>query len=169
MGSGKSTIGPLLANAIGYDFKDVDRMIEQWIGRSINEIFRDEGEEHFRRLERKVVEYVCDLNRVVVALGGGTLNDLSSFARITEAGILIYLKMTPDQLFERLRTKTNRPMLAGLSGEELDEEPLRARIWDLFRSREPYYNRADITVMTGDVAADPVIEEIVRKLHPYFG
>jgi shikimate kinase len=167
MGSGKSTIGPILANTIGYDFVDLDRMIENRNGQSINEIFRTHGEEHFRRLERALIEELSSGSHLVISLGGGTLVDPSTFTRITSTGIVVYLKATQDQLFKRLHHKTDRPVLFGVTGERLEEEELRARIQQLYERREPVYSKADIIVPTDGIKVGATVDLIVRKLSPY--
>jgi len=164
MGSGKSTIGPALARAIGYDFIDVDRAIERFAGKTVNDIFKEEGEEQFRGYERGLIADLCEKRRLVVALGGGTISDPVNFSAITGAGIVVYLKMTPEQLFARLRSKTNRPMLAGAASEGLNDEALRARLWDLFLRRETFYEKADLMVMAGGREVGPTVDEIVNKL-----
>jgi shikimate kinase len=169
MGSGKTTIGPILANTIGYEFADIDTRIERLRGKTINEIFREEGEERFRVLERNLLAELCRERSIVIALGGGTIADPGSRALIARSGILVYLKIPPDQLFNRLRNKTNRPMLEGVTGDRLDEEGLRTRLRELLRKREPYYNSADIVVTTGNQPVGLSVDEIVKKLIPFIG
>jgi shikimate kinase len=164
MGSGKSTIGPILANTIGYDFIDIDRAIEKFVGKTINQIFREDGEERFRVLERKLVTDVVGRKNVVVALGGGTIADPVSFRTVSTSGIVVYLKIPPQQILARLRTRTDRPLLVGSTGEQLDEEALRAKAMNLFLAREPYYERADVTVLAGERSVGLTVDEIVRKV-----
>jgi shikimate kinase len=169
MGSGKSTIGPILANTIGYEFVDIDSRIEQYRGKTINEIFREEGEERFRNLERNLLSDLCQSRRTVISLGGGTIVDPFNRSLIEQNGILVYLKIPPEQLLLRLRNKTNRPMLAGKTGDQYEEGSLRPRLMDLFRQREPYYESADIVVSTGNQSIGLTVDEIVKKLAPRIG
>ena len=167
MGSGKSTIGPILANTIGYDFVDVDRSIETTVGKTVNRIFRDHGEEYFRILERKLIAQLSTTPHMVISLGGGTIADPENFRLISGTGILVYLKTTPEQLFRRLHHKSDRPVLRTEEGEQLPEEELRTRILDLYNRREPFYAKADIVVQTDEVKVGKTVDQIVRKLSHY--
>jgi shikimate kinase len=164
MGSGKSTIGPILANTIGYDFIDVDRSVETSMGKTVNQIFREHGEEHFRVLERTLIAQMSTRPHIVVSLGGGTIADPENFGVIRATGILVYLKTTPEQLFRRLHHKSDRPVLRTEEGEQLPEGELRARILDLYKRREPLYAKADIVVHTDEVKVGKTVDLIVRKL-----
>lgn len=167
MGSGKSTVGPILANAIGYEFADVDRAIERATGKSVNEIFRASGEEYFREVERRVVAELSGKPRYVVALGGGTLMDEENFRRITSSGIIVYLRSTPEHIFQRVRRRGDRPQLHDPEGNRLPDAGLRERIDDLYRLREPVYARADLIIHTGERRVGLTVDEIVRALMPH--
>ncbi len=169
MGCGKSTVGPILANTIGYDFLDIDVMIEAAAGTSINQIFRQHGEPYFRSLERDIVAKVSATTRTVIALGGGTVSDPGTFEIVRTTGILVYLRMTPEEIVRRLRHKTDRPMLADAAGNRLDEESLRKKIHELFSAREPLYTQADITVLTDETRVGITVDQIVKALAPYIG
>lgn len=167
MGSGKSTIGPILANTLGYDFVDIDLAIEEREGKSVKEIFRDSGEEYFRHLEREFISELIAKRRLVVSLGGGTIVDPSNFHAISGSGILVYLKTTPEQILKRMRHKLDRPILTDVRGERLSSDELRTRIQELFLKREPFYARADITVSTDDQRVGVTVDRIVRELSLY--
>ena len=167
MGSGKSTIGPILANTIGYDFTDIDHSIEEREGKSIKDIFREAGEEHFRSLERRVLSEVIGKKHLVISLGGGTIADPTNFQSISSSGILVYLKTTPEQIYRRLHHKLDRPVLTDLRGEQLSTDELRARIQELFARREPFYARADIIIGTDEQRVGVTVDQIVRKLSPF--
>lgn len=164
MGSGKSTIGPILANTIGYEFVDIDRAIEQREGKSINKIFSERGESYFRSLERELIITASARDHVVVSLGGGTIADPENFRLISASGIVVYLKATPEQIFKRLHHKLDRPVLTDNRGERLGDEELRMRIQELFLKREPFYSRADITVETDEKRVGVTVDQIVKKL-----
>ena len=164
MGCGKSTIGPILANTIGYDFVDVDRRIEQVEGRSINEIFTEKGERYFRDLERTVLMKVCTLPRTVISLGGGTMTVPENLEVVLATGLVVYLKITPEQLFHRLRHRSDRPLLRTADGSQLADEELKARIQLLYEAREPLYARAEIVVPTDGKRLGLTVDQIVKRL-----
>lgn len=166
MGSGKSTIGPIVANSIGFDFMDIDRSIERSVGKSVNEIFLESGEDHFRALERSLVAEVSSRQRLVVSLGGGTFVDEENFRLIRDTGIVVYLKSTPDQIFRRVYHREDRPVLKDAKGERLSDDQLRMRIDTLYRLREPIYALADFTVATDDKRVGVTVDEVVRILLP---
>jgi shikimate kinase len=167
MGSGKSTIGPILANTIGYDFVDLDGMIEQAQGKSVSRIFAERGEAFFRSLERELIGGLSTQSRLVVSLGGGTLVDPVSFRTIVETGILVYIKLNPDVLFKRLQRRSDRPLLMDQHGNRLSGDELRRRIKQLHESREPLYARADVTIDADDRRVGLTVDRVARALSPF--
>jgi shikimate kinase len=163
-GSGKSTIGPLLANSLGYDFIDLDKAIEEAAGKVINRIFADEGEASFRELEQKTLAEFLNRSDLVVSLGGGVLENDRSFAMIRESGTLVYLKSSPEMLSLRLRNKTDRPLLKGDDGRKLPAEVIEKRIAELLSRREVRYQCADITITTDTKKIGASVEELTRKI-----
>ena len=166
MGSGKSTIGPILANTLGYSFVDIDKLIESREGLTVSEIFREQGEPHFREMERSVIAELCTRPGLVISLGGGTITDEAVFQSIITNGILVYLRVTPDQLYKRLHRRTDRPLLTDVGGERLPEDALRRRIQTLYEEREVYYAQADIIIPTDDVRIGLTVDNLVRRLAP---
>jgi len=108
-GSGKSSIGPLLANSLGYDFIDIDSAIEKQAGKPITRIFADDGEAAFRELELAMIKTVAGRTDLVVSLGGGALENNPSFELVTDSGTLVYLKSDPKNLAKRLFHKKTAP------------------------------------------------------------
>jgi len=168
MGSGKSTVGPILANSVGYDFVDLDAVIEGAEGCSISEIFRERGEVYFRRREREEVLRLCRKSRLVVSLGGGTLVQPETYQLIRSSGLLVYLKLSPEDVYQRVRHRDNRPLLADPEGGRLSAQELKARIEHLLRQREELYASADITVESDTrrvgVTVDRLVHEIAHLL-----
>ena len=146
MGVGKTRVGRILARELGRCFLDTDRMIEKRTGKTIAEIFADEGEAHFRQLERDCVLETCQRSDAVVALGGGAVTRADNVAAVRCAGVLVCLKADVDTIFARVRRRTNRPLLAGL-----DPQAQRAKIESLLRERAPYYDQAHIELYTTQV------------------
>ena len=167
-GVGKSTVARRLADSLGWQLLDMDAEIEQREGRSIPEIFRDSGEESFRRLERKVFSEGLQADRVVIATGGGAVvsDDVwtEHMLGVPET-LAVLLDAPPDSLFERLRDQQSRdrrgaerPMLAG-------DNPL-ARITALKEQRMPWYRRAEVVVPVDGRTVDEVARTIVSAAAP---
>jgi shikimate kinase len=166
MASGKSTVGPILANTLGFDFVDLDVRIAAAEGKSVREIFNNHGEAYFRQRERDEVGALSRREHVVVSLGGGTLLDPGSMEIVTTTGILIYLKVAAEIVLRRLRNKTDRPMVLGPDGNRLSEEELRQRILTLLAQREPLYARADVTVQADQEHLGLTVDRLVHALMP---
>ena len=139
-GSGKSTVGALVARALGRDFIDIDRMVERQAGRSVAAIFSRDGEPAFRALERAAVARAVEIGKPsVISLGGGALEDDATFA-LAKTQTLVWLKATVPTLVARLSGNGDRPLLAG--------DPL-ARLHALAADREPRYRQAHVIVDAG--------------------
>ncbi len=167
MGSGKSTVGPILANTIGYQFLDLDQLIEKKEGKKIGEIFAAEGEQKFRSSERAMLREIMTFSSTVVSLGGGTVANQETLDLIKKNGLLIYLKSDPDHIFKRLRTKSDRPMLRDDDGNLLDGEDLKKKIESLLGKRSHFYEQADIIISTDDKKIGFTIDELAKKLSTY--
>lgn len=167
MGSGKSTVGPILANTIGYKFIDLDLLIEKNEKRRISEIFASEGEEKFRVLEQNTLKEICSNTTTIVSLGGGTVTNQKTLDLIKHHGVLVYLTSDVEHIYQRLRTKSDRPMLRDNEGKLLDGVELRGKIETLLRSREQYYHQADIIISTDDKKIGYTIDELAHKLSHY--
>jgi shikimate kinase len=164
MGSGKSTIGPILANTIGYSFVDLDLFIEQKKKQKIGDIFKGEGEKAFREMERAFLKEVAGTPRSVISLGGGTITDQESLDLVKESGVLVYLKADPEYIYKRLRTKSDRPMLRTADGDLMDAEQLQLRIGELMEKRQGYYEQAHVIIHTDDKKIGNTIDELVKML-----
>ena len=142
MGSGKSTLGPLLARELGYRFIDLDSAIEDRAEKTIPQLFEDHGEAYFRDLESQAIQAVVSRKQVVVALGGGAFIDEGNRRRLTQSGVTVWLDVDVEVLFERLERKAKgRPLLAGSTSTGRE---LQGHISAILRRRKASYRRADI-------------------------
>jgi shikimate kinase len=168
MGSGKSTLGPILANTLGYSFIDLDRMIEITTGKSIPDIFRDSGETYFRNTERSVLETASVSEEEVIALGGGTIINPHNFEFVKSRGILIYLRSSITDILRRLGNKSGRPLFTMLRKQATSNDDLRGLVTLLLEQREKYYNQADIIIDTSNQSVGRAINDITHQLHSMF-
>jgi shikimate kinase len=142
MGSGKSTAGKKLAALLGWAFIDLDRKIEEVAGKTIPQIFSEDGEETFRKLETEVLQDLISETNTVISTGGGTPCHGNNMDLMLDNGIIVYLKMTPEQLTSRLMESTGqRPLLKNIPDEKLNEF-----ISKKLASREKWYKKANITL-----------------------
>ena len=149
MGSGKSTVGPRLAERLGYDFADLDNAIMFGAGCSVSAIFEREGEAGFRRRERSALRRTARSGRVVVATGGGTLADPQNLVWARAHGLVAYLRLRPESLARRLRySAAFRPLLCTPDGDPLRGVALVHRLAELLERRREAYEAADVVVDT---------------------
>jgi shikimate kinase len=140
MGAGKTSVGRLVARALGREFVDTDQMIERATRMTIGELFQREGELSFRRREIAAIDRAIAVPGRVVAVGGGAVLSAENRTALKQAGLLVYLRATPETLAGRLIGVTDRPLLN--TGDRA------GRIRDLLVARGPIYETA------GDVAID---------------
>ncbi len=161
-GSGKSTVGPLVANLLKMPFIDVDREIERVAGVSIETLFRERGEAYFRNLESEAV--VAQLDRptpAVVATGGGWAAQARNLSQRLERRVCVYLETSPPVATARASQDGGRPLLP--RGQEL------LAMEQLLRNRERYYAGADLRVTTDGLSAREVarrVAELARMNSP---
>ena len=164
MTSGKSTIGPILANSLGWDYYDLDREIEANTGKTVVKIFETEGEKYFREQETKKLEQFSKMENLIIALGGGTIINENNFKIIKESGKLIYLKVAPEIIYKRIKHKLDRPLFKDLVLNEKPEEDFLKRIKDILAERNSLYESADITVDTDKQRIGLTIDNLVKKI-----
>lgn len=164
MGSGKSTLGRILANVLGFEFVDLDELFEQRFGRPIPEYFAREGEEAFRAAERSLVEESARLQRTIVAAGGGAFLEESNRSLMLTHGLTIYLRLSVSLLMERLRTSRNRPLLYDDAGRTLKDVALRNRIAKLLDERRPFYEQAHVIIDVDERAIGLTVDRIASEI-----
>ena len=156
MGSGKSSSGRPLAQQLGYGFVDADNVIEEAAGRSIPDLFEQEGEEGFRALESQVLQAIGQRHSLVVATGGGVDTRPQNWG-VLHQGIVIWLDPPRETLMRRLTDdSTPRPLLACPDPEEALQR--------LLEQRRPLYAEADLRVPIGDQTAETVASLVLEKI-----
>lgn len=162
MGSGKSTIGPIVANTLGWQFIDLDREIEEREETSVSKIFETKGENYFRELETKVLLEVSQKEDAVISLGGGTIINEPNLKTVKESGILIYLKLSPESAYKRLKFKKDRPIFSNIESVSLSKHDFLNKITSLMAMRTKYYEQADAIIDTDSLSIGSVVDEIVK-------
>jgi shikimate kinase len=161
MGCGKSTLGRKLAQTLGLPFLDTDKQIEKETHQRIPDIFSLYGEEHFREVERQVLELCLNQPQVVIATGGGALVDQANLDLALKAGWVIYIDMPPEQLLERvLFSPKDRPLIDVPNPEDV--------FFQRFEERLPFYQQAHISVDTAGLRPEQAVDVLLRGLLAYF-
>lgn len=156
MGTGKSAVGPLAARSLGYEFVDLDKVIEKAAHSTIPDIFKTEGEEGFRQRETDALMAVSRKNRVVVATGGGAVIRPENRKCMAESGHVICLTASPTAIVRRTRKKRARRPVLGTEGD------LAARIEELMSERAPFYGECHHMVDTTKRPVESVAREVVQ-------
>ncbi len=157
MGTGKSSVGQLAASLLHFDFVDTDDLIVSAVGRSISEIFAQQGEAAFREYERQVVQRLGERARTVMATGGGLPAHADNLASLKAHALVVCLWASPEKIWERVRHQTHRPML--------NEPDPQARIRQLLAVREAYYRQADVLINTETRSVREVASQVVHQFH----
>ncbi|TLS49977.1 shikimate kinase [Paenibacillus antri] len=154
MGTGKSTVGSALAERLGWRFVDTDATVVEREGRSIPQLFEEEGEAYFRDAESAVLKSVLTGSRQVVSTGGGAVLRQANRETMLEGGFVVALTAPPDVLLARLRGDANRPLLAG------DKEE---RVHRLLEERKNAYDFAHLVVDTSRSNVRETVESIIER------
>ena len=159
MGAGKSTVGKLLAQKLGYNFIDTDTLIETCAGKSIPEIFANDGEDTFRDLEQQVLSQVSAYTRLVVATGGGIVMRSLNWSHLHD-GIVVWIDVPIEVLHDRLKNESEqRPLLQTV-------DPLQT-LNDIYTKRRDRYAQADISIMvSADEASHEVCDRLLTMIQP---
>ncbi|MBI4355732.1 MAG: shikimate kinase [Candidatus Omnitrophica bacterium] len=157
MGTGKTAVGRELAKRLGREFVDLDHLLEERAGRTIPQIFTQDGEAAFRTMERQLIQEVSARDGLVLAAGGGAVTDPENIQRLKAHGVVVCLSATPDVLAKRLGAgAAKRPLLAG--------GPILDRIQSLLASRQAAYAQANHTVDTSSLTVGEVVEVILQTV-----
>ncbi len=161
MGSGKSTVGKLLAQALHREFVDLDEEIAQRAGCSIPHIFKSEGEWGFRERESAALREIAQRQNLVIALGGGAVLRSENWELVRETGVSIYLQVCPELLHKRLEGEVERPLLLGVTPRQRLQQ-----ITEILHQRQARYEQADLTICNEGTPQEAVtmIEEQLRDM-----
>lgn len=157
MGSGKTAVGRKLANEIGFNFIDTDKIIEEKSGKSIGTIFEEKGEKYFRDLERDIICKILKKEKHVISLGGGSIIDNTIRKIIKKNSFNIYLNVKIDILCKRLSKSKNRPLILNT---EIDK-----KLSKLLKEREKFYKQADLIISNETNLREIIIE--LKKIIKY--
>ncbi len=152
MGSGKSTVGALLAQQLGWPFIDLDTVIEAGQGSTIRDIFENAGEPFFRQIEQAALTEIAKTEPAVIALGGGTFAQKANVDLIHEVGgATVWLDCAAEELRQRCSTMNNRPLFRD-----------RESFVQLLEQRLPFYRQAEFRVATDGRAPEEVVQDILH-------
>jgi shikimate kinase len=156
MAVGKSAVGRSLARKLGRRFVDLDKIIEKSEGMKVRDIFSRKGESYFRRAEKRALAEVLSQGGQVIATGGGVVMDEENLQLLRETSFLVCLTAAPEVLLRRAEKSRQRPLLEG--GDRAQ------RIRELLAARETRYAQAHVSVDTGDLTVEQVVEKIIGAI-----
>ncbi len=157
MGAGKTAVSEILAKRLKRPRVAVDELIVKLDGREIKEIFSESGEAFFRELESYVIAEAVRQKSLVIDCGGGAVLKNENVERLKSNGVIVYLKASPDALYERVKNQTHRPLL--------NVEDPRKRIAELLAARADVYEKtSDLIIDTDLKSPDGVAREVIRSL-----
>ncbi|HKY05305.1 MAG TPA: shikimate kinase [Blastocatellia bacterium] len=153
MGAGKSTVGPLIARGLGFDFIDLDLVIESRTGKTISQIFAESGEAVFRAVEAEALRSCRGAERAVIALGGGAFTFDRNRRLIREIGKSVWLDCPLETCLERVSGDRSRPLLS-------DDDAVKS----LYASRREHYAKADLVIDTQLLSPEEAADRVITLL-----
>lgn len=155
MGTGKTSVGRLVAEQLHFDYLDTDELIQSATGKTIAEIFSTCGEPAFRALEEKAVHDLTGKTQTVISAGGGLPVNPQNLAGLKTHALVVCLWASPAKIWERVKNQTHRPLLH-------DPDPQK-KIRELLTAREPFYKQADILLNTELRSLREVAQQVVHQ------
>ncbi len=164
MGAGKTTIGRELSRQVGLPFYDLDWYITSRMRKTVKEIFDQQGEEGFRRIERNMLHEVAEFENVIISCGGGTPCFYDNMEYLNAQGDTVYLKATPEVLYRHLQMgRSVRPLLLNKTPEEV-----KCFVREQLTERETFYSKArytlDVNLMDNFTKIQNTIQELMKLL-----
>jgi shikimate kinase len=156
MGTGKTTVGKLLARALKRGFIEMDALIEKQEKKKIVKIFADKGEPYFRKLEKELLKKLAEMPGQVISCGGGLICDKENLEIMKKTGKIFNLSASSTTIYERTKKYRHRPLLNVA-------DPVK-KIEELLNKRLPYYNQAHYTINTDDLSTKEVAEKILELI-----
>lgn len=153
MGTGKTAVGKRLAQRLNRQYVDIDQLIEQQEKKKISDIFDEDGEPYFRKVEKGVTQRVSELENVVIAAGGGVVLDDQNISNLKRKGVLICLSARPEIILERTKKYNHRPLLNVADPTQ--------EIAALLNKRAPDYAKADHQIDTSHLSIEEVVERVI--------
>ena len=152
MGSGKTAVAKEVAETTNLKYIEMDEFIEKKENRSINDIFKDSGEDYFRKVEKEVLKGISLNDNQVVSCGGGVVIDEENILLMKETGVLICLQAKPEVIYQRVKDEKHRPLLNA-------NDP-QVKIKELLKARKPYYEKANYIIETDNISIKQVAQEV---------
>jgi len=156
MATGKTVVGKLLAEKIGFQYIGTDELIEKQTNMKISEIFAVYGEPYFRDIETEIVRKVSEFDNYVIATGGGVVLRKENMDLLEKNGIIINLTASPDKIYERAKKSNERPLL--------NIPDPKSEIIRLLNMREPYYKRCNFRINTDNLSVEEVVNECLKYI-----
>jgi len=153
MGTGKTTVGRLVAEALHFEFLDTDELIQSRTGKSITNIFTEDGEPAFRALEQQIIRELSTKTKTVISTGGGLPTNPENLALLKSFALVVCLWSSPAKIWDRVKNQSHRPLLH-------DPNPQK-KIRELLAAREPFYKQADVLVNTDLRNVREVVQQLV--------
>ncbi|MFA5059798.1 MAG: shikimate kinase [Candidatus Omnitrophota bacterium] len=156
MGAGKSVTAKQLQELSQRSLVSTDELIEKKEGKAISRIFQENGEAYFRDLERKVIEEISRKENLIIDCGGGVILDQGNIDNLKKNGVIFYLKVSPEIIYERIKHETHRPLL------KVDNPKIKIK--ELLEKRQSRYEQADQIIDTSGKTIDQVAGSILKLI-----
>ena len=154
MGVGKSTVGKMLANKLAYNFIDIDKLIENEEGCTINQIFKNKSENYFRRIENSITLKELNKNNSVISLGGGAFLSKSIRKAVKNSSISFWLDVNANELFKRLSKTKKRPLLY--------KKDLKVTINKIYLERKKTYSEANFRIKCDFLKPQVIVNKVLK-------